>query len=90
MWRIYNLFVGLGHGIQRATVLEPLNLAGVEGVGQLDLEGLAILRLDDHGDGLARLELSGLDVNLFSLVSRSICERLQIHGRTLASVGILS
>lgn len=70
---VYDLFVSLGHGVQSATVLEPLNLAGVEGVGQLDLEGLAILGLDDHGDGLAGGELGGLDVDLLLPSLASLC-----------------
>lgn len=64
------LCVVLGHGVKSATVLEPLDLAGVEGVGQLDLEGLALLGLDDHGEGLANLELGALQVNLCRIVSR--------------------
>lgn len=63
---IVNLFsVGLGHGVQGTAVLEPLNLASVEGVGQLDVERLAILGLDNEGDGLAGFELGALNVNLF-------------------------
>lgn len=54
----------LGHGVQGTAVLEPLDLASVEGVGQLDVERLAILGLDDQGNGLAGLELGALDVNL--------------------------
>jgi hypothetical protein len=33
-------------------------------VGELDLEVLAILGVDNHGDGLANSELSALDVDL--------------------------
>lgn len=56
----------LGHGVQSAAVLKPLDLTGVEGVGQLDVKGLAVLGLDDKGNGAAGCELSGLDVNLFA------------------------
>lgn len=41
-------------------------------MAQLDLKGLAVLGLDNQGDGLARLELSALDVNLFLFVSPDI------------------
>ena len=61
---IIYLFVVLGHGVQSTAVLEPLDLASIEGVGQLDLEGLAVLGLDDHRKGLADLELGALQVNL--------------------------
>lgn len=59
--------MSLGHGVQGTAVLEPLDLASVEGVGQLNVEGLAILGLDNEGDGLAGCELSALDVNLLHL-----------------------
>lgn len=64
-----NLCILLGHGVQRATVLEPLDLALVEGVRQLDVERLAVLGLDDQGDLAAGGELGGLDVDLLHLVS---------------------
>ena len=54
----------LRHGVERAAVLEPLDLASVEGVLQLDLESLAILGVHSHGDGLAGLESSAVEVNL--------------------------
>lgn len=65
---VVHLFgVSLGHGVQGTAVLEPLDLASVEGVGQLDVERLAILGLDNECDGLAGGELSALDVNLLHL-----------------------
>lgn len=62
-WLLY-LFVGLGHGVERGAVLEPLDLALVESVGELDVERLAVLWLDDQGDRLAGRELRALDVDL--------------------------
>lgn len=61
--------VGLGHGVQSATVLEPLDLRSVVSVGKLDLEGLAILGVDPHGEGLANLELGAQKINLGLTVS---------------------
>lgn len=60
----YLLLGGLGHGVQGAAVLEPLDLGFVEGVEELDLVVLAILGVDDHGDGLANGKLSAENVNL--------------------------
>lgn len=54
----------LGHGVQGAAVLEPFDLSGIECVGQFDVEGLAILGLDDQGDGLAGRELGAFNVDL--------------------------
>lgn len=54
----------LGHGVQGRTVLEPLNLALVEGVVKLDIERLAILGVDTESDGLTDSELSAHNVNL--------------------------
>lgn len=54
----------LGHGVQGTAILEPLDLGLVEGVLELDLEVLALLRVDDHSEGLANRQLSGKDVNL--------------------------
>lgn len=61
--------VGLGHGVQCATVLEPLDLGSVVSVGKLDLEGLAVLGVDPHGEGLANLELSAQKIDLGLTVS---------------------
>lgn len=54
----------LGHGVEGTTVLEPLDLGLVEGVLELNIVGLAILGVDDHGDGLADSELGAEDINL--------------------------
>lgn len=60
-----HLLAGLSHGVQGGTVLEPLHLALVEGMRELDVKGLvAVGGLDHHGDGLADGELSALDVDL--------------------------
>lgn len=54
----------LGHGVECAAVLEPVDLAGVEGVLQLDLVGLAVLGVHGHDEGLAGLELGAGEVDL--------------------------
>ena len=65
LWVFYCLVLGvLGHGVEGRAVLEPLNLGLVEGVRELDLEVLAVLGVDLHGDGLANGELSAEDVDL--------------------------
>jgi hypothetical protein len=57
--------MSLGHGVKSATVLEPLDLALVEGVRQLDVERLATVDgVDDEGHGLVNSELSNLEVDL--------------------------
>lgn len=53
-----------GHGVEGRTVLEPLDLGLVEGVVELDVEGLAILGVDAESHGLADLELGAEQVNL--------------------------
>lgn len=58
------LLVGLGHGVEGRAVLEPLDLALVEGVRKLDLVRLAVLGVNLHGHGLANGELSAEKVNL--------------------------
>jgi hypothetical protein len=59
------LLGSLGHGVQGTSVLEPLNLALVEGVRQLDVERLATVGgVDNHGEGLLNSKLSALEVDL--------------------------
>jgi hypothetical protein len=54
----------LGHGVKSATVLEPLDLALVEGVRKLDLErGASICGMNSHGQRLAGGELGGGQVD---------------------------
>lgn len=66
------LLLRLGHRVQRASVLKPLDLRLVEGVVQLDLEGLAILGVDRHRKGLANGEFRAGKVNLdYALVNCS-------------------
>jgi hypothetical protein len=61
------LVVGLGHGVQGATVLEPLDLWLVEGVGELNLESsISVGWVDSHGQWLADSELGLEEVNLVS------------------------
>lgn len=53
----------LGHGVKGAAVLEPLELGLVEGVGELDVEGLAaVLGVDAEGHWLADGELGAHEV----------------------------
>ena len=59
-----SLLSRLGHRVQRASVLEPLDLGLVESVVQLNFEGLAILGVDPHGNGLANSQLGAQDVDL--------------------------
>lgn len=54
----------LGHGVESTAVLEPLNLRGVEGVLEGDVERLAILGVNNHGDGLADLKLGAENIDL--------------------------
>lgn len=67
--------VGLCHGVQSATVLEPLDLRSVESVGKLDFESLAVLGVNLHGEGLANLKLSAQKIDLKLTVSY-----LHFHG----------
>jgi hypothetical protein len=63
--RADGLLASLSHGVEGRAVLEPLDLALVECVRELDVEGLvAVGGVDDEGNGLADGELSSLDVDL--------------------------
>lgn len=54
----------LGHGVESATVLEPLDLALVEGVRERDVEGLAAIGgVDSKREWLADSKLSGGQIN---------------------------
>jgi hypothetical protein len=69
LFRPRRLFLSvLGHGIQGAAVLEPVDLAGVEGVRQGNLESGTILGVDAQGQGLANSQLGAQDVNLDSVL----------------------
>ena len=62
---VHLVVVLLGHGVESAAVLEPLNLTLIEGVGQRDIERLAaIRRVDSEGDGLAGGKLGSSDADL--------------------------
>ena len=55
----------LGHGVKGRAVVEPLDLAGVEGVGEGDVEGgVAVGGVDAESHGLANLELGAEKVDL--------------------------
>lgn len=59
------VLVLLGHCVKSAAVLEPLNLALVEGVRQLDVDRLASIGgVHSEGDGLARGKLGSGDGDL--------------------------
>lgn len=62
----------LGHGVQGASVLEPLNLCLVESLLQLDFERLAVLGVNSHDKRLSNGELSAGNVNLYSLLVLTI------------------
>jgi hypothetical protein len=56
---------GLGHGVEGRAVVEPLDLTGVEGVGEGDVVGGgAVGGVDAEGHGLANGELSAEKVDL--------------------------
>lgn len=55
---------GLGHGVEGRAVLEPLDLALVEGVGERDVVGGAVGGVNTEGHGLADGEFSAEQVNL--------------------------
>ena len=60
-----HLLALLSHGVEGRAVLEPLDLALVEGVRELDVEGLVTVGgVNNQGDGLANSELGSLDVDL--------------------------
>lgn len=52
------------HSVKSTAILEPLNLGLVEGVLQRNLERLAVLGVNDHGDGLANSKLGSENVDL--------------------------
>lgn len=52
------------HGVQGRSIPEPLELGLVEGVDKLDVEWLAILRVDTEGNGLADSKLGTEKINL--------------------------
>lgn len=57
--------MGLGHGVEGAAVLEPRNLALVEGVRELDVESVAAIGgVNDEGHGLSNGQLGGEKVDL--------------------------
>jgi hypothetical protein len=54
----------LGHGVEGATVLEPLNLSGIESVCKLDVKGLAAIGwVNNESNVLANSEFRGKNVN---------------------------
>jgi len=54
----------LGHSVKGRSILEPLDLRLIVGVGQFNLEGLTILGVNAHSHGLTHSKLSGEKVNL--------------------------
>jgi hypothetical protein len=67
----------LGHGVERTAVLEPLDLALVEGVCELDVESLAAVGgVDDKSHGLANGELGALEVDLVGGANLVVIGRL--------------
>ncbi len=63
--KIFHLLTSrLGHGVESTAILEPLNLSFVEGVLQGNLVGLAVLGVNNHGDGFAHSKLSSENIDL--------------------------
>ena len=83
------LFVCLGHGIQRASVLEPLNLRGVEGMRKLDFKGRSILGMDPHRQRFSNSQLSAQNVDL-ETCQPPVRETGRVSKRTLSSGWIFS
>lgn len=64
----------LGHGVQCASVLEPLNLCLVEGLQQLHFKRLAFFGMNNHSKGLSYSKLGAGNINLhYSLVFTTLC-----------------
>lgn len=76
--------LGLGHGVECTAILEPLNLGLVEGVLEFDVECLAVLRVNNHGNRLANCEFGREDVNLF-ILSAKASQPLENKKHTLSS-----
>lgn len=66
--KVIRFLVLLGHGVQGAAVLEPLNLCLIESLLQLDFERLAVLGVNSHDERLSNGELSAGNINLFILL----------------------
>jgi hypothetical protein len=56
--------VSFGHGVERASVLEPLELASVKGVRELAIPGRSIIGMNLHRNGLADSQFGTHQVNL--------------------------
>jgi hypothetical protein len=62
---LISLVVLLSHGVKGGAVVEPLNLTGVEGVRERNVEGgVTVGGVNTEGHGLANLELSAEKVDL--------------------------
>ena len=59
----HHLGILLGHGVQRATILKPLNLSLVESLREFALPGFTILGVNSHGQWLAHCQLGAHDVD---------------------------
>lgn len=71
----------LCHGVQRATVLEPLNLRLVEGVSKLDFPSFAALWMYPHRHRLANGELSAHQVDFVVRVDLVVVFRVNERQR---------
>ena len=61
----YNdLRMGLCHGVQSTSVLEPLNLSLVESMGELAFPGVAVFGVYPHCDGFAYSQFCAQNVDL--------------------------
>lgn len=70
--KLFRFLVLLGHGVQGASVLEPLNLCLVESLLQLDFERLAVLGVNSHDERLSNDKLSAGNINLFILLALTV------------------
>lgn len=56
--------MGLCHGVQSTSVLEPLNLSLVECMGELAVPGVAVFGVDSHCDRLSHSQFGAQNVDL--------------------------
>jgi len=69
------------HGVQRATVLEPLNLRLIEGVSELDFPSFSVLWMYPHRHRLANGEFGAHQVDLVIRVDLVVVFRVNERQR---------
>jgi hypothetical protein len=88
----HHLGILLSHGVQRATILKPLNLSLVESLRKLAFPRLAILGMNSHGQWLANCQLGAYDVDFVVWVDLIvICRVRESQGKhaLLLQVGFM-